>query len=253
MFGAGRAIARLFLFLSAVALLAQGPSTTTITGIVYRADGTAAGGTLLISWPAFTTSGGQAVAAGSKSVQLATAGALSVALAPNAGATPANMVYTVVYQLDDGTVKTEYWSVPTTSPTTIANVRTVLGLGGSAQAPVSKQYVDTALSAKADDSSVVHRSGSETISGAKQFTISPQFPAPLQASDAANKAYVDSAVTTSGGGSFVSRAGDSMTGPLQLPGENSDIRRGVYDRIVNAVISVGISAAIAMHERWLGR
>jgi hypothetical protein len=35
--------------------------------------------------------------------------------------------------------------------------------------------------------------------------------------------------------------------------EHSDIRRGVYDRIVNAVISVGISAAIALHERWLGK
>lgn len=215
----GRAIARLFLFLTAAMLIAQGPSTTTITGTVYRADGTPAGGTLLISWPAFTTSAGQAVAAGTKSVQLAGAGALSVALAPNAGATPANMVYTIVYQLDDGTVKTEYWSVPTTSPSTIAGVRTVLGLGGSAAAPVSKQYVDNALSGKADDTSVVHRSGSETISGAKQFTVSPQFPSPVQAGDAANKAYVDSAVVTTGSGSFVSKAGDSMSGPLQLPGD----------------------------------
>jgi hypothetical protein len=219
MFGAGRAIARLFLFVATAILMAQGPSTTTITGIVYRADGTPAGGTLLISWPAFTTNAGQAVAAGTKSVLVGNAGALSVGLAPNAGATPANMVYTIVYQLDDGTVKTEYWSVPTSSPTTIANVRTILGSGGSAAAPVSKQYVDTALAGKADDNSVVHRSGTETISGAKQFTASPQFPAPLQASDAANKAYVDSAVTTTGSGSFVSKAGDSMSGPLQLPAD----------------------------------
>jgi trimeric autotransporter adhesin len=178
MFGAGRAIARLFLFVATAILMAQGPSTTTITGIVYRADGTPAGGTLLISWPAFTTNAGQAVAAGTKSVLVGNAGALSVGLAPNAGATPANMVYTIVYQLDDGTVKTEYWSVPTSSPTTIANVRTILGSGGSAAAPVSKQYVDTALAGKADDNSVVHRSGTETISGAKQFTASPQFPCP---------------------------------------------------------------------------
>jgi hypothetical protein len=59
-----------------------------------------------------------------------------------------------------------------------------------------------------------------------------------------------SAVTTSGNGSFVSKAGDSMTGPLQLPGEKSEIRRGVYDRIVNAAIAVAISAVIAMHDRW---
>jgi hypothetical protein len=32
--------------------------------------------------------------------------------------------------------------------------------------------------------------------------------------------------------------------------ERNDIRRSVYDRLVNAVITVGISAAIAMHDRW---
>jgi succinate dehydrogenase hydrophobic anchor subunit len=35
--------------------------------------------------------------------------------------------------------------------------------------------------------------------------------------------------------------------------ERNDIRRSVYDRIVNAVITVAISAAIAMHDRWTGR
>jgi hypothetical protein len=32
--------------------------------------------------------------------------------------------------------------------------------------------------------------------------------------------------------------------------ERNDIRRSVYDRLVNAVITVGISAAIAMRDRW---
>jgi len=41
-----------------------------------------------------------------------------------------------------------------------------------------------------------------------------------------------------------------MSGPLQLPGEKSEIRRGVYDRIVNAAITAAISAAIALHDRW---
>jgi len=31
--------------------------------------------------------------------------------------------------------------------------------------------------------------------------------------------------------------------------ERNDIRRGVYDRLVNAAITVAISAAIAMHEK----
>jgi hypothetical protein len=31
--------------------------------------------------------------------------------------------------------------------------------------------------------------------------------------------------------------------------ERSDIRRGVYERLMNAAISIAISTAIAMHER----
>jgi hypothetical protein len=31
--------------------------------------------------------------------------------------------------------------------------------------------------------------------------------------------------------------------------ERSEVRRGVYDRLVNAAISMAISAAIALHER----
>jgi trimeric autotransporter adhesin len=165
------------------------PATSTIQDVVYRADGTLAAGTLLISWPTFSTPTGQSVAAGRKSVTLTTGGVLSVALVPNTGSTPAGTFYTVVYQIDDGTVKTEFWIVTPASPTTIAAVRTTLG------------------------------SGNVTGPG-------------------------------SGGGPFVSKAGDAMTGPLQLPGEKSEIRRGVYDRIVNAAITVAISAAIAMHDRW---
>jgi len=89
----------------------SGPALTTIADTVYRADGTPAQGTLVITWPAFSTSGGQAVAAGENTVTLGTAGALNVQLAPNVGATPGNTLYTVVYQLDDGTTKTEFWMV----------------------------------------------------------------------------------------------------------------------------------------------
>lgn len=103
----GRPIGRLFLLLSLAASLAawgQVPLTT-VQDTVYRADGTPAQGTLLISWPAFTTASGQAVAAGSTSVTLGAGGSLSVALVSNANATPVNTVYTVIYQLDDGTVE----------------------------------------------------------------------------------------------------------------------------------------------------
>ncbi|HUK26423.1 MAG TPA: hypothetical protein VLV49_17725 [Terriglobales bacterium] len=224
MFDARRPLGRLLYALVWVGMSwavaqAQGPATTTISDVVYRADGTPAGGTLLISWPAFTTAGGQAVGAGTTSVALGSDGALLVELAPNAGAAPAGTVYTVVYQLNDGTVKTEYWTVPATSPATLAEVRTSLGAGGTAAAFASEQYVNAAVASKANDAAVVHLSGSETVSGVKDFATSPSVPAPAQSSDAANKAYVDAAVASVGSGAFVSKAGDTMTGPLTLPGD----------------------------------
>lgn len=80
--------------------LAQTP-TTTIDDTVYQADGMPASGTLLISWPAFTTAAGAAVAPGTTSVTLGAGGALSASLIPNQGATPPNTVYTVIYQLGE--------------------------------------------------------------------------------------------------------------------------------------------------------
>ena len=73
-----------------------------ISDTVYYADGSAASGTVLVSWPAFTTASGQSVPKGSSSIVLGTGGKLNVSLAPNAGATPAGTYYTVVYHLGDG-------------------------------------------------------------------------------------------------------------------------------------------------------
>ena len=223
MFEWRRPMGRLFYLLSLAALcgstFAQGPATTTVADTVYRADGTRAGGVLLIFWPPFTTAGGQAVAGGSTSTTLGSGGALSVAVVPNAGSTPASTFYTVVYQLDDGTVKTEYWVVPSSSPATLAQVRTALGLTNSALQVASQQFVNSIVASKANDTAVVHLAGSETISGVKQFTVSPSVPAPAAATDVANKAYVDSAAGSGGGGPFVSKAGDTMSGPLTLPGD----------------------------------
>jgi len=224
MFDARRPSGWLFLLLPALVALAvsaQTLPTTMINDIVYRADGTPAGGTLLISWPEFTTAAEGAVAAGNTSVTLGTGGALSVGLVSNANATPANTVYTVVYQLNDGTVKTEYWVVPTSSPTTISAVRTTLGAGNSASQMATQQYVNTALAGKANDAAVVHLNGAETIAGAKQFTVAPGLPTPVNPSDAANKQYVDTSLQNVGSGSYVSTAGGTMTGPLTLSGDPS--------------------------------
>jgi hypothetical protein len=224
MFDARRPLGWLFLLLPvlvALAVSAQTLPTTMINDIVYRADGTPAEGTLLISWPEFTTAAGGAVAAGNTAAVLGTGGALSVGLVPNANATPANTVYTVVYQLDDGTEKTEYWIVPTTSPTTISAVRTTLGAGNSASQMATQQYVNAALAAKANDVAVVHLNGTETIIGAKQFTVAPGLPTPTHPTDAANKLYVDNSVQNVGNGSYLSTAGGTMTGPLTLSGDPS--------------------------------
>lgn len=196
-------------------VFAQFPALTTVSDVVFRADGSPASGTLLISWPAFTTSDGYAVAAGTKSVALSAGGAFAVQLAPNIGSTPAGITYAVVYQLGDGTVKTEFWAVGKTSPETVAQVRTILGTATTAGQLATQQYVNAALS------NVVHLSGNETITGTKQFTVAPVLPSPTQSGQAANKAYVDASVTNSGGGgtgsNFVLKSGDTMTGPLTLP------------------------------------
>jgi hypothetical protein len=155
------------------------PATTHVSDTVYRADGTPASGTVLISWPAFTTADSKPVAAGSESVTLGSEGEFATDLVPNAGATPAGSYYLVVFQLDT-VVRTEYWMVSTTSPTTISAVRATPG-SGTATPPVSKQYVDNAI--------------------------------------AFNKAYVDSAVASVGSGSYVAKNGDVMSGPLTLPSD----------------------------------
>ncbi len=217
----GRFMERLFLCLWLTA--AAGSQTlpmTTVADTVYRADGTPAQGVLLISWPEFTTSGSQAVAAGTTTVTLGAGGALSVSLVPTADATPANTVYTVVYQLDDA-VRTEYWTIPTTSPTNLDAVRTILGVPSSASQMATQQYVQTAVATRANDASVVHLSGSETITGAKQFAAAPSLPTPVGPNDAATKQYVDNSVQNNGSGSYVSKTGDTMTGPLTLSGNPS--------------------------------
>src|SRR5271166_584272 len=195
----------------AVAEPQSGASTTTVADTVYLADGTPASGTLIISWPAFLTSGGTAVAGGSTSVALGSNGALNVALVSNVGASPAGVYYSVTYQLGPGEVKTEYWLVPTsTTAVNLAAVRTTPGAGSAAQA-VSMQYVNSQLA------TVVHLCGTETITGAKTFSNSPTVPTPTTSAAIANKAYVDTSVSNVGAGNYLPTAGGTMTGPITLP------------------------------------
>ena len=175
---------------------AQSPILTTVADTVYRADGSYAAGTLLVSWPAFTAATGATVAAGNKNVTLGPNGSFTAQLAPNAGATPAGTIYTVTYQLTDGTVKTENWSIGTTSPETISQVRTLAGTGTPLTQAATQQYVNAQLA------TVVHLNGTETITGAKQFAVPPILPAPSQSSQAVNKAYVEVRWSDSGWGPY---------------------------------------------------
>ena len=114
--GGGWMVLKLGLYVLAFSLgrvaSAQAVGTTTVQGTVYLANGQVGTGTLVVSWPAFTTANGQAVAADSTTVTIAPDGFVSVNLTPNVGATPAGLYYTAVYYLSDGTTNTQYWVVP---------------------------------------------------------------------------------------------------------------------------------------------
>jgi hypothetical protein len=86
----------------------QAFSTTTVQGTVYLANGQPGTGTLVVSWPSFTTASGQVVAADSMTVAIAPDGFVSVNLAANQGATPAGLYYTAIFYLSDGSVNTQY-------------------------------------------------------------------------------------------------------------------------------------------------
>jgi hypothetical protein len=226
MFEACRPAGRLFYLVLGVVIAASGaalpvpqtgPALTSVIDTVYMADGTTAQGILVITWPDFTAANGAAVAGGATNVTLGTDGALNVQLAANAGAAPAGVYYTVVYQLGPGEVRTEYWVVPTSSPATLAQVRTTPGAGTAAPG-ASVQYVNTAIAGKANDNAVVHLAGSETVTGTKSFSVAPNVPTPVGTGDVTNKAYVDAAIATVGAGNFLPTAGGAMTGPLTLSG-----------------------------------
>jgi hypothetical protein len=76
------------------------PTLCQISDTVYRADGTPAQGTVLLSWQAFTTAAGQAVSAGSLLVTLDVNGGFNASLAPNTGASPAGTYYKAIFKLD---------------------------------------------------------------------------------------------------------------------------------------------------------
>jgi len=167
---------------------AGGPAMTQVVDTVYRADGATATGTVLISWPAFTTADGKAVAAGSLNVALGSGGAFAASLAPNTGAQPAGVYYKVVYQLTGQQPSTEYWVVPATGSTSIGSVRAKLMPPTVAAQVLTRDVADT---------NYVHVTGDQTMNGVVTFKAPPSVPTPQNPGDAANKGYVDAAAAAS--------------------------------------------------------
>ena len=178
-------------------------ATTTVQDTVYSANGTPAGGTVLVSWGSFTTAGGQTVPAGSTSVTLGAGGQLTIALAPNAGATPMGSYYTAVFHLTDGTTSRQYWVVPVTvpggGPATLAEIKNQVLPVSVAMQTVSKQYVDDAIAAAATgfplaSSPYVQKAG-DTMTGPLLLPADP-----VSANQAADKNYVDENIAATAGG-----------------------------------------------------
>src|SRR5579862_50360 len=187
-------------------------ATTTVQGTVYRADGGAATGTVLISWPAFSTAASQAVAAGTKTATVGEDGFLSVNLAPNQGAYPGGSYYTVVYHLNDGTVSKEYWTVPATTTAAISAVRAQLAPATVAVQPVNKSYVDTSIAAITGN--YLPLTGG-TMSGALILEGDP-----TASSQAATKHYADVLAS-----SELPLTGGTLSGTLNAPNGVSKLPR----------------------------
>ena len=222
--------------------------TTRVSDTVFRADGTPARGTILISWPAFTDANGAAVAAGRTTVTIAANGAIDFPLVANTGSTPASY-YTVVLKLDDGATATEYWTVPSAISTTVAAIRSKMVPTSVATQFVGRDYVDSAVysanadliasvAAKASDNAVVHYASNETITGVKTFNASPVVPTPSAATHAANKGYVDSAVSN------VSSSGSGINGVRQADR---------FPSLQGAIDDAGTSGSVVIPPGYTGQ
>ena len=178
-------------------------STTTVQDTVYSANGTPASGTVLVSWNAFTTAAGTSVPSGTTSVTIAAGGALTIALAPNAGSTPMGSYYTAVYHLSDGTTSREYWVVPATVPgggsAKLAAIKNQVLPISVAMQTVSKQYVDTAIAAAQTgvplNSYIYVPTAGGTMTGPLVLPADP-----VSTNQAADKHYVDMNVSATAAG-----------------------------------------------------
>ena len=201
----GRGCWLVSLLLVATAEVRAQVALTTVQDTVYNASGVPIGGTVLVSWAGFTTAGGSAVPAGNTSATIPASGALTIALAPNAGGMPIGSYYTAVFHLTDGTTSRQFWVIPATvtggKPVKLAAVETSVLPTSVAMQTVSKAYVDdaiaTAFTGYAPDSTstpYIVKVG-DTMSGPLLLPGDP-----VSSLQAADKNYVDTAVAQLSGG-----------------------------------------------------
>jgi hypothetical protein len=233
--------------------------TTNVQGIVYRADGSVAQGTMLVSWPGFTAADGSAVAAGNTTVTIAPDGSVNMALAPNAGANPQGSYYTVVYHMNDGTVQKEYWVVPQGPTATISELRARVVPAAVAQQSVTQQYVDTSISTSigALPGSYLQLKGG-TMGGALNLSSDP-----TSALQATTKQYVDNATASisSALADKLPLVGGALTGPLTLAADPASAMQAATKEYVDAhagsqlpqlqsvIAGKGDGSAVAMPEK----
>ncbi|HSE29691.1 MAG TPA: hypothetical protein VLA77_03865 [Candidatus Saccharimonadales bacterium] len=96
----------------------------------------------------------------------------------------------------------------------------------------------SAVSNKADDSAVVHNTGSETVAGVKTFSSSPIVPTPTTATQAANKDYVDN-VASSG----APDATTSTNGLVRLAGDLGGVGTTAAAPLISAGAVTGAKIA----------
>ncbi len=150
MANSSRLIRRLLIFVWVVLVVcASGanaaPVKTLVQDTLYRADGSAAQGSVTIRWNGFSTSAGEAVAAGQMTVTTDANGGISIPLIPNTGSSPSGSYYRVVIKLDDGTTSEEMWVVPALTTTTVAAIRAKVVPQAVAAQFASRDYLDSAL------------------------------------------------------------------------------------------------------------
>jgi hypothetical protein len=163
-----------------VAARAQVP-TTTVQDTVYTASGTPASGSVVVSWNTFTDALGDVIPAGTTTATIGANGVLSLALTPNAGSTPVGNYYTAVFHLSDGTMSKHYWVVPVTVP----------GGGAAKLNAIENDVLPTTVAMQTVSKTYVDNAIARAQIGGLSLTTSP----------------------------YVLKTGDSMTGPLVLPGD----------------------------------